>query len=232
MASAEERFFAKVEKTDACWLWRGAVSPSGHGVFRGAGDKTMPAHHFSYALTGASKPRALRLLHSCEQPSCVNPSHLFIGTPENMLKRCSVARRSGCIEWTGVLDSGGYGNVGIGGRAVLTHRLAWQLAFGDPGRRCVLHRCDNRKCINPAHLFLGTKADNNIDRDTKGRTARGERLAMHGEDNHRARLTAKQVTAIRKRASSGATQSALAAEYGVHQSLISGIVNRKYWAHV
>ena len=78
---------------------------------------------------------------------------------------------SGCIEWKGSTRRGGYGRITIqGSREISTHRLAWIIAHGDiPEGLCVLHKCDNPSCCNTEHLFLGTKAENNLDRDRKGR---------------------------------------------------------------
>lgn len=79
----------------------------------------------------------------------------------------------GCWEWTGSLNSGGYGTVGRQGLTGRTlHRLAWEMAYGPiPDGAQVLHRCDNRKCCRPDHLFLGTAADNIYDMIEKGRAA-------------------------------------------------------------
>ena len=83
--------------------------------------------------------------------------------------RISVAD-NGCHVWTRGLNGNGYGAMKVNGKSVAAHRIAWTLANGPiPDGLCVLHKCDNRPCCNPDHLFLGTKRDNADDRDAKGR---------------------------------------------------------------
>ena len=92
------------------------------------------------------------------------------GTPAERLARGLVVRESGCIEWTGYTIRCGYGRTPANGKQTLTHRLAWELANGPiPDGLFVLHSCDNPPCCNIEHLWLGTKGDNNADRDAKGR---------------------------------------------------------------
>jgi predicted DNA-binding protein (UPF0251 family) len=131
-----------------------------------------------------------------------------------------------CWEWTGVRNDRGYGT--LGGRRA--NRLAWTIATGTgPGKSHVLHRCDNRACVRPSHLFLGTHADNMADMVAKGRArnnpARGE--AVKG-----ARLTAEKVVAIRLRHAEGERQASLAREFGVHVVTVSELIRRVTWKEV
>lgn len=132
---------------------------------------------------------------------------------------------NGCIEWAGSRTSRGYGQFSptrvINIRA---HRYAWARVHGTiPSGLNVCHRCDNRACVNTAHLFLGTHADNMRDMTAKNRQAYGER-------NGQSKLTAAQALAIRQRISAGEKKRTLAREYGVDGKLIHMISNGMKWA--
>lgn len=91
-----------------------------------------------------------------------------------------------CWLWTAGVNDAGYGQFQVGKRPHLSHRVSWVLTFGPmPEGACVLHKCDNPLCVNPLHLFLGTKRDNNRDRHQKGRDAKGEK---HGSKTHPERV--------------------------------------------
>lgn len=147
----------------------------------------------------------------------------------------------GCWEYQGCLMPNGYSKIGKNGKSYLGHRLAWITARGDiPDGLCVLHKCDNRKCINPDHLFLGTKQDNTDDMMRKGR---GRFVGLQspncrkptppkGERHFNAKLTEKQVEEMRAMYGGGATQVAIAAKFGVRQCHVSRILRKESWAHV
>jgi hypothetical protein len=130
---------------------------------------------------------------------------------------------TGCLLWQGAVRANGYGHVRLDGRTHKTHRLAYEAWCGPiPAEASVCHRCDTRRCIEPTHLFLGSIADNNRDRNAKGRQAKGE------TQGH-AKLTEADVRAIR---ASSASNQALAAQYGVFHTAIWKARTGRSWSHI
>lgn len=128
------------------------------------------------------------------------------------------AARDDCWPWTGNVDKDGYGALPFEGRNYRPHRLAWQDANGSliPEGIVVRHTCDNPPCCNPAHLILGTQADNIGDAVRRGRW-------VHGESHGRMKLTTVQVDAIRLALAGGAGPTALGRKYGVSKTQIARI---------
>ncbi|RZN19478.1 HNH endonuclease [Bradyrhizobium sp. Leo121] len=141
---------------------------------------------------------------------------------DRLMAKADVDERTGCWNWTGGSNGHGYGRAWANGRMVSAHRLSFELHCGQiPDGLHVLHSCDNRACINPAHLFLGTHAENIADRNAKGRQARGSA-------NGRAKITEADVIAIR--AATGVVQRELATQYGICRQKISDIRAGKRWS--
>lgn len=147
-----------------------------------------------------------------------------------------------CHLWTDTTAGRGYGKMSVGGRYFQATHVALELAGRPlaPGEMAC-HHCDNPPCVNDAHLFAGTQADNVADAVAKGRTARGERNARYthpettvrGERVNTAKLTVEKVMSIRARyAAGGETQAALAAAFGVNEPAVFKIVSRRTWRHV
>jgi hypothetical protein len=145
-----------------------------------------------------------------------------------------VEKSDECWEWAAYKQQNGYGQFGIGRRHVVyAHRVAAYIAglidtlnpMGAGNQVC--HTCDNRGCVNPAHLFIGTAKDNAHDRIQKGRcnTPRGENAGA-------SKLLEKDILIIRRRHSAGELQKDLAKEYKVHSAHVSKIVSGKKWAHI
>lgn len=135
-----------------------------------------------------------------------------------------VQKTDGCRLWLGAVNTGGYGMIYIGvhaqkRRSNCAPRVAWELMCGPiPDGLCVLHDCDNPRCVRPDHLFLGTHQDNVRDKTAKGRQSRARKL------------TEADVSAIRScYAIGGITQRALAKQYGVCQQTVCDIIRRKRW---
>lgn len=140
-----------------------------------------------------------------------------------------VRKTEGCWLWEGLVKKTGYGFLAKRTTSPIqaAHRLSWKLHFGEiQDGLCVCHKCDNKLCVNPEHLFLGTAAENIYDCVKKGRHARGERRWS-------AKLTVAQVLEIRSRHQSGSsTRRQLANEYGIGVTAIGKIVLRERWREV
>lgn len=140
---------------------------------------------------------------------------------------------SDCWEWAGSRNSRGYGQIYSGTRSqsghvkpALVSRVSWEVHKGPiPEGVAVCHKCDNPPCVNPGHLFLGTRHENNTDMAMKKRTLNGERRPQ-------SKLTDMQVDEIRRRYANGdISQRALGEEFGVGQSSVSLIVSRSRRKH-
>lgn len=126
-----------------------------------------------------------------------------------------------CWEWTSGCYARGYGRFSFGVIQIRAHRVSWMIHHGVvPSELYVLHRCDNRKCVNPGHLFLGTNADNHADKARKERTA-----GFYGKT----KLTADLVRRIRQ---GGRSDGEWAKEIGVHSTTIHAARTGKKWRHV
>lgn len=137
-----------------------------------------------------------------------------------------VHKTDSCWLWTGGTDHFGHGRFRIRGQQHMAHRVAYALTYGPiPPDLCVLHRCDNPPCVNPAHHFLGTRAANAADMVKKGRQQRGERSGH-------AKLTTADIATIRAQRAQGEHVTTLGRAFGVSAGHITRICNGLRWRHV
>lgn len=155
------------------------------------------------------------------------------GTLGDMIERLSMPEpNSGCYLWLGSIMHKGYGLAHVARRTVRAHRLAWEVERGPIlGGLYVLHKCDNRACVNVEHLFLGTAADNAADMLAKGR---GNFSHLRGPRSPRtsprkSKLTAEQVLAIR---ADRRTHQAVADDFGVGRGAVKDIRLRQTWKYI
>lgn len=148
-----------------------------------------------------------------------------------------------CWEWNAGKFWCGYGSAWFNGKVWYAHRLAYYLEVGEiPSGGCVCHSCDNRGCVNPNHLFLGTNSDNVTDKVSKSRQAKGEKhgdtirpKTPRGISHPRVKLTLQDVKNIRRLyvyKSKELGSKGLAEKFGVRFQTILAIVKRKNWTHI
>ena len=141
--------------------------------------------------------------------------------------RTKINPKTGCWVWQGSVGSHGYGNAWNGKKACTAHRLSYARVFGDPGKLQVNHKCGNRRCCNPEHLYAGTQAENIKDAKKHGTFSKPP--VKKGEDGTNSKLTEEQVLEIRRRRAEGERGVDLAKEFGVGSDTICAIHKRKNW---
>lgn len=132
-----------------------------------------------------------------------------------------------CILWSGAVGTDGYGVISLGrGRLARAHRVAYEQING-PIRDglCVLHRCDTPLCVNPDHLWLGTRTDNSNDKVAKGRIP-------HGESHWNSKLNPDAVNEIRRLARDGISSAQIAKGFNVNRRTISEVIAGTAWRRV
>ena len=152
--------------------------------------------------------------------------------PKRFWSKIKIGAPNECWEWQAAKSPRGYGQISGKDiqqfRTTVAHRIAYILTYGDISDDLyVCHRCDNRACCNPSHLFLGTQLDNMTDMMSKGRgnKARGER-------NNKAVLTENDVKEIRALRAKGAKTKSLASRFRVCYTTIQRIIRGDLWGHV
>lgn len=133
----------------------------------------------------------------------------------------------GCWVWIGAKANTGYGYITHKGKILNSHRLSWKVNIGEiPPGMSVLHKCDNRICVRPDHLFLGTITDNMADKTKKGRQLKGTQM-------HSSKLTDEDVINIRKQyVPWKVSLTTLGKKYGVHHTTILDVLHGESWKHI
>ena len=222
-ADLHERVWSLIDKLsdDECWIWKGSQSNNCRIMVNW---KRHNAHNVVWEESHGNIPDSCNVIRTCQNKNCCNPKHLTLSPTwhERFWSHVDKTSIGGCWEWTGRnYRNTGYGAFSLNRKLQYAHRLSYVMAHGDipvvDGKTLyVCHHCDNKKCVNPDHLFVGTHSDNTQDCVKKGRNGF---LVGRGESNGRCKLTDVQADEIR--ANNGRlSQRALASMYGVTQSHI------------
>lgn len=158
---------------------------------------------------------------------------------EEILQRflVKVDKTSDCWLWTGEISNKGYGRFRYKGSRVSAHRVSYTLFKGEIRGLCVLHKCDNPRCVNPDHLFLGTHRDNLMDAIKKGRHMVGDKnpcrihpeIIRRGENHNMAKLNNAEVEYIKKELANGVNITTLSKKFNVSLTTICDIKNGRSW---
>lgn len=178
----------------------------------------------------------------------------FMPEEQILLKKSKLNSETGCIEWTGRLTTSGYGHLSSGfgddRKQRSSHVVSWEIANKQSAEGfVVMHKCDNRKCINPDHLMRGTQADNVLDMRSKGRNSNCTKCGgfigltskhelkcnpsrNQGSKCKTSKLNEEKVKQIHSLLGQGIKQRDIAISYKIDPSIISDIHRRKRWNHV
>lgn len=230
-----------IKNPDGCWDWSGCYNEKNKSVQFWSDGKTQRGHLISWKIYNGEIPSGMKVKRSCNNPRCTNPEHLYLSKHEkpegrnpNTLKsgfEKHVIRKKGCWDWDGSFYSVmGYGRFNFNKKMISAHRASWIIHYGDiPNGLCVCHKCDNPRCSNPEHLFLGTTQENNEDMMNKDRNPI---LNKKGEENFCSKLTNENVVEIKKLLNTEFTQRRIAKKFNVERSTISNIKRKVSWKHL
>lgn len=221
------RFNSKINKTTNCWMWIGAKDKNRYGVFKISNPirKMKKAHRISYEIYKGQIPINTLVCHSCDNPACVNPNHLFLGTPkDNSLDMVKKNRQS------------------KGDKVIYKKRQRGDNHSNSKLTEIKVIKIRNNYSNGATMEFLSKKYFVHI--STIAKAIHGKQWGhiknnilpikgSKGENNAMAKFTKEQIIIIRKRYKiENITMYKLAKEYGVNFNSISNIIKRKTWPHI
>lgn len=228
-AKVIEKFYSSIEKdlVSYCWNWIGFTDKSGLPIIRiGTAFKNLKEYscrRISLQLHNKELTDTKHVLPYCGNKLCVNPDHLVCGDVARFWSKVQKLAND-CWIWIAGEDKNGYGKFTYRDNGkkvnVRANRYAFMLRYGfmPSAVSFICHTCDNPRCVNPEHLFMGTVQDNVADMVSKGRQA--------------SKLKPAQVLEIRQLYSNGMKISPIAKLYSVSYDTIRTLLSGKYWSHV
>lgn len=228
-----DSFNQNIDKTDTCWLWRGRFANGKKlpiiVICNGKVGTTYSARKVSLMILGVSLAKSNRVSTSCGNTSCVNPDHLDWGNEARFWSKVLILGENDCWMWLGIKTRSGYGQfyMRLLGKPKTwrANRIAYMFTYGTISiNDLVCHTCDNRLCVNPKHLFLGTAADNYEDARSKSRHTHGEKVGS-------SKLTPTLVREIKSLFGTISSYEA-SKKYGVSPGTIRNVWNGKTWKHI
>lgn len=227
-----QNYLKRINKTKVCWIWIGRRNKTS-GLF-GVKGHTFSAVKIGYWLKTGIFEQNVKINKLCSTNFCVTPEHYDYNLPTveerfwaKVDKSPGLGPKGDCWEWTAALSNRKkeYGAFGVKGKNVLAHIFSWVFHNGKiPNKLWVLHTCDNKKCVNPKHLWLGTVKDNTLDAKNKGKL-------LYGERHHHSKLTNEAVREIRK-LHGKVRNLVLATKYNISERTVTDVAKRKCWKHI
>lgn len=217
----EDRFWSKVDKSGDCWLWTAAKTFEGGYGQLGIGGKLVLTHRLVYEMTYGPIPASLMVLHRCDNPSCVRPEHLFLGTAKDNARDMALKGRTWQQQHPERVKRGGkHGNAKFTDDQVLTIREAFASGVG-------MEELARQWGVTPTTIARMISGEGWTHLPNVG----AERYRTM--DRPRApKLTADLVREIRSLADRGMKQRVIAEQFGLNVRTVNGIVRRENWKDV